>query len=166
MSLKTIIVQWTGPFTLEEVCESEGGNGIYLLTGKRKYERSEQIQYCGITEGEFCYRINKAQHHKLNEIREETLSIWLGEVVYPKKFKRSHLELAEHCFVYWWQPNLNESKTAYCPNNPVCFISQWFTKDGEARLNCPPIVKDLPDVLWWDEEQWRSGRLKVWPKGE
>lgn len=161
MSLTAAIVRWTGGFSYEQVCNSEKGNGIYLLTGKRKYERQNHIQYCGITEGDFCNRINK-QHHKLSEIKDETLSIWLGEIIYPQKFDRNLLELAEHCFIYFWQPTLNDRKTIRRPHNPICFISQWFNQNNEPRLNRPPIMKTLPDVLWWDENRWRTGKLSVW----
>lgn len=65
----TIRVNWRGPFSLEEVCETDLGGGLYLLTGKRPYERNEQIQYCGITEGFFRSRLK--QHHKLPQIKKD-----------------------------------------------------------------------------------------------
>jgi len=160
MDLTTVIVHWSGPHSLSQVCHSENANGIYLLVGKRKYERREQIQYCGITEGKFCHHINK-KHHKLDSIRSDTLSIWLGQIIYPAEFDRSYLELAESCFDSFWQPNLNVSKMRYYPSRSVCFISQWFTREGQPRLIRPPLMHDLPDVLWWDRERWRTGVLKV-----
>ncbi|MBA2619829.1 MAG: hypothetical protein H0U87_01365 [Acidobacteria bacterium] len=158
--MKTVIVKWTGNFSYEQVCDSNKSNGIYLLTGRKAYERQNQIQYCGITEDYFCNRINN-NHHKLAKIKTDTLSIWLGEIIYPTEFDRSLLELAEHCFVSFWQPPLNDRKTIYYPRDSVCFISEWFNQGEQARLNRPSIIKDLPDVLWWDEERWRTARLKV-----
>jgi hypothetical protein len=152
------------PFSLDEVCESKEGLGLYLLTGKRKYERQEQIQYCGITEGLFCNRIN-AKHHKLDQIRSGTLAVWLGTVIYPRRFQRRHLEIGEHCIVSFWDMALNHTKKYY-PPHPVCFISQWHTRTVRPRMNRPAILKDLPDVMWWDLERWRSGRLRVWRAGE
>lgn len=160
MPLTTAIIKWTGSFSLYEVCNSTKRNGIYLLTGKLKFERHNQIQYCGITEDYFCNRIND-KHHKLALIKDDSLSIWLGEVIYPTKFNRSLLELAEHCFVSFWQPELNERKTIYYPRNPICFISQWIKKDEHPYLRRPSILNGLPDLLWWDKERWRTGKLKV-----
>ena len=160
MPLKTAIIKWTGAFSYYEVCNSEKRRGIYLLVGKLKFERQNQIQYCGITEDYFCKRIND-KHHKLSLIKEDSLSIWLGEVIYPTKFKRNLLELAEHCFVSFWLPALNDRKTTYYPNNPICFISNWFKKDESPFLRRPSILMDLPDLLWWDNKRWRTGNLKV-----
>ena len=159
MSLTTVIVRWTGPLSLDEVCEFEG-NGLYLLTGKQRYERQEQIQYCGITERRFCERIN-SMHPKLPLIREDSFSVWLGHIEYPRLFKRRHLEHAEHCFVSFWQPALNDKKRVWNPELPICFISQWFYRDGRPRRNRPSIIRDLPDVLWWDTDRWRTGQLRV-----
>ena len=48
---KTIAIQWTGPFKLEDLAERDDGFGLYLVTGKVRYQRSAaQIHYCGITE--------------------------------------------------------------------------------------------------------------------
>lgn len=161
MSLTTVIIKWTGAFSYEQVCSSSKQNGIYLLAGKRKYERTSQIQYCGITEDYFCNRIN-SKHHKLSQIKVDTLSIWLGEVVYPVSYNRSFLELAEHCFVSFWQPSLNDRKTIYYPHKSICFISQWFKQKGQSYLRRPSILTGLPDILWWDEKRWRTGNFKLW----
>jgi hypothetical protein len=160
MSLKTVVVQWTGNYSYEQVCDSDKSDGVYLLVGKRKYERDNQIQYCGITEDYFRNRIND-KHHKLSQIKPDTLSIWLGEILYPDIFDRKLLELAEHCFVSFWLPPLNDRKTIYYPSDSICFISQWTNREGQPYLRRPSIVRDLPDVLWWDEERWRTGTLKV-----
>ena len=160
MSLRTVVIQWTGSHSYEQVYYSDESNGVYLLTGKTKYERDNQIQYCGITEDYFRKRINE-KHHKLMLIRPDTLSIWLGKIIYPSEFNRSLLELAEHCFVSFWQPPLNDRKTVYYPRDSICFISQWINREGQPYLRRPSIIKDLPDILWWDEERWRTGKLKV-----
>ncbi len=160
MALTTVILRWRGPYTYDEVWESIVGGGAYLLTGRRSYERQHQIQYFGITEGLFADRICR-RHHKLLEVRGETLGIWLGTVEYPARYTRGHLEIAEHCFVAFWQPALNTKKKVYHPTEPICLISQWYTPDGEPRRRRPGILGDLPDVLWWDCERWRTGRLAV-----
>ncbi|GAB2732073.1 hypothetical protein GCM10027019_09290 [Melaminivora jejuensis] len=154
----TIRVNWRGPFSLEEVCETDLGGGLYLLTGKRPYERNEQIQYCGITEGFFRSRLK--QHHKLPQIKKD-LRIWLGQVVYPEQVTRTHLELAEAIIVYFWQPNLNERKRIQ-PPRPTVIISQWLRRDGSPRFNQLSIYSDLHDVICWDGVLWRTGNLKVY----
>lgn len=158
MENQTIRVNWQGPYSLEEVCESDMRNGLYLLTGKRRYERNDQIQYCGITEG--LYRNRFRQHHKAFEITREQ-KIWLGSVAYPIEHTRTHLEIAEAIIVYFWQPNLNERKK-FRPPRPTALISHWFKQDGSPRFNQMSIYSDLHDVLCWDGELWRSGNLRVW----
>jgi serine kinase of HPr protein (carbohydrate metabolism regulator) len=69
MSLTTAIIKWTGAFSYDEVCNSERRKGIYLLTGKLKFERRNQIQYCGITEDYFCNRIND-KHHRTYAVEQ------------------------------------------------------------------------------------------------
>jgi hypothetical protein len=164
MALTTIVVRWSGPFSLEEICGSKEGGGLYLLAGKQKYERQVQIQYCGMTQGRFCDRIN-SRHHKLDRIRPDTLTMWLGTVSYPKRYQRRHLAIAEHCLVSYQATALNDVKRYY-PREPVCLISQWHTRTGQPRRNRPAILRDFDDVMWWDTERWRSGRLRVWREGE
>lgn len=154
----TIRIHWRGPYKREEVDESDMGNGLYLLTGKQRYERNEQIQYCGITEGLYRKRLKK--HHKAYDITRE-LRIWLGEIKYPQEPTRTHLELAESIIVYFWQPDLNERKRIH-PPRPTALISHWFKKNGSPRHNQLSIYSNLHDVLCWDGSFWRTGNLKVW----
>ena len=63
--MKTIILNWFGPKSFEEVlADRQSGNGLYLVTGKRPYERISKIQYCGITERGFAQRLKR--HHKID----------------------------------------------------------------------------------------------------
>jgi hypothetical protein len=94
-----------------------------LAGGRQKYERHDQIQYCGITERRFCDRIN-SRHHKLDRIRPETLTVWLGTIAYSVRFRRRHLEIAEHCLVAY-QPTAPNDTKHYYTTEPVCLISQW-----------------------------------------
>ena len=109
---EAIIIQWKGPYTHEMIEEMEEGNGLYLLGGKLKYERRNWIQYCGITEG--TYKNRFYNHHKISQIYRE-LNIWLGQIIFPKKFSRYYLEIAESIIVYFWQPELNEKKILTLP---------------------------------------------------
>lgn len=158
----TIRLHWRGPFTLDEVQDMEDGNGLYLFTGKRPYEREASIQYCGITEGQ--YRRRFANHQALEEINRD-LQIWLGEVAYPVEHTRTHLEIAEATIVYFWQPELN-TQLKYRPPRPTTVISHWFKRDGTPRYNQQSIYSELYDVLCWDGDLWRTGNLKVWADAE
>jgi len=159
MAIKTIIICWEGPHDLETVGSSDLGNGLYFLSGRRRYERSDQIQYFGITTRKYRNRI-KYDHQALGQIREDTLCIWLGQIEYPRRFKVDHLKLAESCLIYFWQPNVNKIGKIWL-SEPVCLVSRWTKLDGSVRRRREFVYKDLPDVLWWDNEYWRTGNLKL-----
>jgi len=160
MSHIAIKINWYGPYMQEQVDAIEDGNGLYLLTGKRKYQRDDpKIQYFGITERPFRERLNN-YHHKLSEITKE-LEIWLGYIEYPTEYSRAHLEMAETILVYFWQPELNERKKINIPS-PITIVSHWFKPDGNARINQRSIYRDLPDVISWDGYHWRTGNLNVY----
>lgn len=159
LSHTTVIVNWRGPYSYAEIEEnSDWGNGLYLATGKLKYEREASIQYCGITEGSFITRIKS--HHKVHEISREQ-EFWVGTVNYPTDVSRHFLEIAESIIIYFWQPELNDRKKVYAPK-PITLVSKWFKKDGTPRLRQHTMCKDLDDVISWDGELWRSGNLQVW----
>jgi len=155
----TVIVDWRGPYSFEDIAETpELGNGLYLATGKLKYQREPTIQYCGITEGSFYERFKK--HHKVNEINREQ-EFWLGKINYPDDASRYFLEMAESIIIYFWQPELNEKKKVKMPK-PITLISKWFKKDLSPRLRQHPMCKGLHDVLSFDGIHSRSGNLQVW----
>jgi hypothetical protein len=155
----SIIIEWKGPFYLQEIREDvECGDGIYIATGKLKNKQTEEIQYCGITEGSFYRRL--LNHHKIHKINRNK-RFWLGKIVYPQRVTRPFLELAESIIIYFWQPTLNERKHIEAPN-PVTLINRWFKQDGTPRKRQHTLCKDLEDVLSWDGKYWRTGNLSVW----
>ncbi|MFS1438711.1 hypothetical protein [Shewanella sp. 10N.286.48.A6] len=155
----TVIVDWRGPFSYQEIEEnSDWGNGLYLATGKLKYEREATIQYCGITEGSFHGRFKN--HHKVHEINRQQ-EFWIGEINYPNDASRHFLEMAESIIIYFWQPELNEKKKISIPK-PITLISKWFKKDSTPRYRQHSMCKELDDVLSFDGESWRTGNLQVW----
>ena len=159
-SYTTVILEWCGPYSYDEIEENKNWeNGLYLATGKLRYEREATIQYCGITEGSFYRRMKN--HHKIDEINREQ-EFWIGTIKYPDSVSRYYLEMAESIIVYFWQPTLNERKKIVAPT-PITLINKWFKKDRTTpRLRQHSMCKDLDDVLSWDGNYWRSGNLKVW----
>lgn len=156
----TLIINWKGPYSYDDITNNpELRNGLYLAAGKQKYERGDNsIQYCGITEGNFSSRFRN--HHKLPLITREQ-EFWLGTVAVPANASRYYLEMAEALIIYFWQPSLNEKKKISPPKSTTV-INYWFTKDGQPRFNQRAIYRDLPDVLSWDTEHWRTGNLTVY----
>jgi hypothetical protein len=157
--MKTIILNWYGPYVGSSLgSEKDFGNGLYLITGKRPYERNQIIQYCGITKNSFYSRF--LGHHKKEEVTRNRF-YWLAEIIYPKRTSRKLLEITETIIIYFWQPPLNERKKISLPE-PTTVINRWFTIKGKTRVNQMQIYKDLSDVISWDGENWRTGNLKVW----
>ena len=155
----TIKIHWKGPYTLDEIDELSDGNGLYLLAGKQKYQREDDIQYFGITEREFRKRFK--EHHKIPYITRD-LQIWLGKIVYPNMFDRSHLETAESIIIYFSGTDLNVQGRFTLPK-PTTVISHWFKKDGlSPRVNQKSIYKYFHDVISWDGNHWRTGNLVVY----
>lgn len=155
----TIIVNWRGPFSYDEIeANSDWGNGLYLASGKLKYERDANIQYCGITEGSYIKRFRN--HQKVHEIVKQQ-KFWIGSISYPNETSRHYLEMAEWMIIYFWKPELNERKKMLLPNS-ISLINKWFKKDNSPRLIQHTMCKNLSDVISWDGELWRSGNLQVW----
>ncbi|RTQ46009.1 hypothetical protein EJV47_22890 [Hymenobacter gummosus] len=160
--ITSVIIEWKGPYTLEQVKELGVGNGIYLLTGQKKRSRSyrDQLQYCGITERGFYDRLCR-NHPKREMIRPDSLGIWLGQVLHPISADRSYLEHIEHCLVSFWAVHMNEKKRATNPKKPICLVSRWMRPNDKPYIRFPEPIQPLEDVLWWDTKHWRVGDLKV-----
>lgn len=158
--MRNIMISWRGPYHDRDEIGGGDGYGLYLLTGKTKYSRYSDIHYCGITERTFKKRLFEHQKTNLPVINRE-LEIWIGDIVFPTKINRMHLEDAEKMIIYFWKPTLNERKHVALPE-PTTVISYWFKADGTPRLRQKAIYKGLHDVLSWDGEYWRTGNLSVY----
>ena len=155
----TVIVEWRGPYSYREIADNPSwGRGLYFATGRIRYGRVATIHYCGFTEGSYVTRLRN--HHKVHEINREQ-EFWLGEVVCPSDASRYFLERAESMFIWFWLPRLNDKKTKH-PPTPTTLINWWVRKNGEPRLRRHPMYRDLPDVVSWDGEYWRTGNVNVW----
>lgn len=156
--MKAIILNWFGPWSFEEVLsDKKSGNGLYLVTGKRPYERNSTIQYCGITERGFAERLKT--HHKINQITKDR-EFWIASVEYPQNFDREVLEIAEKIIVWTWQLPLNKQKKI-SKSNPTTILHFWFKRNGTPRKNQLKIYRDFSDVVSWDGNYWRTANLKV-----
>mgnify|MGYP001305610905 CR=1 FL=1 len=157
--MKTIILNWYGPYNDETLkTEPDFGYGLYLIAGMKKGQKYDRIQYCGITEREYCKRFYQ---HAKKEIVTRNREYWLSEVVYPSRIKRDALEIAEKIIIFFWEPPLNDRKKIR-PPEPTTIINMWFKRDGRPRINQKAIYADLPDVISWDGDKWRTGNLDVY----
>jgi hypothetical protein len=154
---QTIVIHWYGPVSWDTIEDQDVG-GLYIFTGKQKYQRDDSIQYIGITESRYKKRFGR--HHKLDLIYRDT-RCWLGQVIHPAHLGRVGLERAESILVYFAQPELNERKIVQ-PPQPTAVISHWFNEKAAPRYNRQGIFSNFPDVISWDGAHWREGNLRVW----
>jgi hypothetical protein len=161
--LAPIVINWYGPFDPYDIDKSYGSSGIYILTGREKRKRDTKILYCGITKAKFTNYIKN--HPRLNEIFSKQ-NAWIGTIIHPNSQKKRHREHAEwiiiyYCKNYYNQLDLNDKKTKSPPPETGIVISHWFNRRGTARIKQPHPIRNLPDVICWDEELWRTSNLKV-----
>lgn len=153
-----IIVDWHGPYDFNEIkANPDWCNGIYLATGTTTDTYENSILYCGITENNFYDRFKN--HHKIHIINNNK-QFWVGKIVYPIKYNRATLELAEKIIVYFWKPKLNDRKKISVPE-PVTLINKWYKKNHSPRFIQHKTTNKLHDVLSWDGELWRTGNLTI-----
>lgn len=152
MKTLTAIIEWFGPYTIEEAKSAskfDYEDGLYLIIGKAKYERSPHLQYIGIAKN-LGTRLNGV-HHKIPEVTREQ-SIWLGEVVSPrtpgKKIKVTDrmLDLAEWAHAYFLQLPLNTKKKNAPPDRPILVYNRWWQKDYETQYLKRPH-REWPDII-------------------
>lgn len=152
--MKIYCVSWRGPYSLDEIVSSdfadEDPNIIYILVGKRIYERGDnKIQYIGIS-GQGA-RARLRYHHKAENVRHDP-TVWIGHID-KSDVERNDLELAESVLVYFSQPPLNEKKTSNAPKESCSVISRYYKKNGDVYKNQKSYLTMLPDVLMWSKEE-------------
>jgi len=148
----TAIIDWYGPYTLEEARDAskfDYGDGLYMVIGKQAYQRTSHLQYVGIASN-LHIRL-KNGHHKLDEVVKER-SVWLGEVASPrtpgKKIKVTDtlLDLAEWAHAYFLQLPLCDKKTKRPPDRPVVIYNRWWQTDYQTPYAKRPH-RDWPDLM-------------------
>ena len=145
------VVDWYGPYTLEDARTAtlDFGDGIYMATGARKYQRIVQPQYVGIASN-LSKRL-KHDHHKLSQIARKQV-LWLGEIATPRRSGRKikgtdkMLDLAEWAHVYFLQLPLNERKKEQPPDYPITVYNRWWRQDYDTPYRRRPH-RQWPDII-------------------
>ena len=162
-------LEWLGPYdSIEDVWndpETESCS-IYLITGKESYERgSQHIKYVGITERDPAKRLSDKDHLKKQE-RIKYKKYWVGKFSKTSnRNRRTHAELIETLFIHFLFLTdvkiINDKKLKSKPRIPVTVLSRWFLKCSyQHRQNNPTVLRDLPDVIMFDgDEYWTSDKL-------
>ncbi|HGO5824190.1 TPA: hypothetical protein ACK3JW_001899 [Mannheimia haemolytica] len=160
------LIHWFGPFRLDDILENnewKWKTGLYLGIGKLKGSRKErEILYCGFCEQSYVSRFKN--HHKLPFITREQ-EIWLGQVVstpYPSNngAYKAYLKEPERLLTYFMQPALNDRNTILIPRVGTV-LNYWFKPNGQSRKRRLSTTLNLPDIISWDGEKWRSGNLRI-----
>jgi len=173
-----IVVDWYGPYSIDEairVSNSDFGEGLYLLIGKKKHQKSTlSMQYIGIAKNLFN-RINN-RHHKIPELSQACF-IWLGEIAsfgipgVKRKVTNVQLDLAEWLHSYFLELPLNERKRRNPPDNTATLLNRWWFKDYETPRQRRPH-RDWPDLIEYTGQEygakavWFGGRLIKWKPEE
>lgn len=152
---QTFTIAWSGPWDLSDPIIRTQASGLYLLYGKRRYERRARVQYCGITEQYYIDRFRNQYY--LDEITRD-LAIWLGQITGVHTPERAQLLRAEHLIIHALQLPLNIQGTALLPP-PTTVLSLWYDQIGRPRAAPYP---DMPCVMSWDGAVWRNGHLAEW----
>ena len=148
----TATIDWFGPYSIEEAAKAskfDYEDGVYMVIGKAKYERSDKLQYIGLAT-DLGKRLN-GNHHKIPQVTRDQ-KIWLGEVTSPrtpgKKIKVTDrlLDLAEWAHAYFLQLPLNGKKTTNPPDREIVVYNRWWQKDYETQYKQRPH-RNWPDFI-------------------
>jgi len=154
---KAYVVEWSGPFTdeqLEQIEDKSGSGCLYIVSGLKKYQRgAARIQYIGITERGAAVRFTDKNHPSKNVVRERRY--WLAHLSnMAQETTRANLELIEHALIYTCQADENKSKKHSRPKKPMVVVNRWITSDGcyYREYRTSPVQKAVPDVIVYDGE--------------
>lgn len=160
-----IAIDWYGPYQLQDAYDAARSSfepALYLCIGKRKYQRTKQLQYVGIGK-DVSSRI-KDTHHKLKHVFRER-EIWLGEIGTAEpsgkkvRVTPATLDYAEWAYARFFDLPLNEQKTTGLPSRGFTVLNRWWKKDFDTpRRNRPHA--DWPDLI--DYPSYELPVRKVW----
>lgn len=161
---KTYVIEWQGPFSLDEINEikdKRNSGSLYLVSGLQRYQHGQSVvQYIGISKRGAAIRF-KDQGHK-SELVSRECQFWLGHITNTSEKNKDNRELAEYALVYTCQPSLNKMKKSTRPHEPVVVINRWLNEAGEYRQRRVwPVQKDVPDIILFDgDDIWTCESLK------
>lgn len=162
--MKTLYVNWYGPYTREEIMRYQQCNdvvnedlhreGLYLILGKPMYAQILRY-YIGKTETEFAQRY--LNHQKLDELYRER-RIYLGKIVDPRQDQKENIDLAEWMYIYFSENETfrcaNEKKTVNPPRDDCSIITLFYKRNGQeyerVKRNRRII---LPEFMRWDAQE-------------
>ena len=160
---QTIVVFWDGPYSVEEVKQLDRathGNGFYLFVGILKGEETKALHYCGMTTRSFGIRIYEHEQCGRFEDFEGEVEIWLGNCEQPAQPDALTLRRAEHMIIKKWDVPGNIQGKASFPA-PTCLVMRWYFRDWRPRKRRPDFARGLPDVIWFEDEMWWTGKLRA-----
>lgn len=152
-----IIVDWYGPYhSLEEArgnAREEFESGLYMLIGRKKYEKDTKLQYIGIAKN-LATRLSNS--HPAAVKLEQQIEIWMGEISSagkpgPKEKETNiGIDLCEWAHAYCLQLPLNEKKKENLPDGMVTLVNRWWQKESTSDNLLPRKKRphqDWPDVI-------------------
>ena len=150
MKTYTALIDWYGPYTLEEAQAAPGyTDGLYMVIGKLKNKKRSHLQYIGIAK-DLNSRLN-GNHHKIPEVTRDKV-IWLGELASPRvagqkvKVIDRLLDLAEWSHAYFLQLELNGKKTKSPPDCSIVVYNRWWKKENDSPCGKRPH-REWPDLI-------------------
>ena len=158
MESNVFLIKWYGPFiSLQEVKKFEKEQSfkcsLYLLHGQKKYAKSGEHYYCGMSTREIYKRLRDKGHH-IEEIKDRLNSN-------VKRLTKKRICLAENIITAILTKEvgekhiLNEINTYY-PNTNVYVINEWWDRNASyirerQPRNAPSHI--VPDVISYNYDE-------------
>ncbi len=146
------VINWHGPYDDYNLYDNKVKNCLYLITGKRKYERNESILYCGITTRTVFDRVNDLNHKSWTVTRN--IQYWIGIIEYSRKPSKHLLTKLEHIIINFWKPIGNTQNVNNLPKTKLVLINQWRKIDGKLRVKNVFEAQKLDDIIFFNGNQW------------
>ena len=159
MEKNVFLIKWYGPFkNLDTIKDWEIEQpfkcSLYLIQGKRKYAKTRDRYYCGMSSERKVFERLRDNNHHIGEIKRLG-SIYVGFLANIKRPNKSQIKLAEKLLtacltdLVGVDNVLNITNTLF-PSENVFVINEWWKTSGESiwerrPKNAPSNI--IPDVL-------------------
>lgn len=169
MESNVYLIKWYGPFRSQEDIRKEVKDwekaqsfncSLYLLHGLKKYAKSRESYYCGMSTRSVFERFGDKGHH-IEEIEHRVRSVYVGRIANIKNPNRSQIMLCEKIITAYLagvlgEENMLNSTNFYYPNKNVYVINEWWKKDCKnlhlrQPQNAPSHI--VPDILTYHYKQ-------------